>query len=349
MKPKVYKSVVLGSGISGLSIAWWCRKNKPRDSVLLIDSKKFLEGASAKNAGFLTVGSLNFYNSNLKSKGTYAANEILDFCQENHELLHHEGLLSKDVEYRYAGSYSISSSSLDSSRYQPVIDPGVDLYNNEKAYFYALDGSVSSPKLLRKMRQLLQIDVMFESNVKIDFKGSKLFVGNEPISFQRLFVANNAWFNNLIDIPKIRPVRAQIFRSNPLPRKWDANYYFSDDLVYLRQENDGRLLVGGKRLLDPEAEETFDEGQNKVIQNALLEFARERLDSSLEVEQAWSGIMGFSEDLVPKVGKISDNIFYQTGFSAHGMGMAFHLAKLLCQWALKGKPPKEIPPYFFTI
>lgn len=346
MKPKVYKSIILGAGVSGLSLAWWCRKNKPRDSVLIIDSRKFLQGASAKNAGFLTVGSLNFYNKNLESMGTYAANEILDFCQENHELLHKEGLLAEDVDYRYAGSYSITSKQLDSSRYQPVENPGIKTKDMEKSFFYALDGSVDSPKLLEKMKNLIQADMMFETQVDIDIKGSKVVAGGESISFKRLYIANNAWFNELVEAPKIRPVRAQIFRSNPLPRKWEANYYFSDDLVYLRQQNDGRMLVGGKRLLDPDTEETFDEGTNEKIQSALLEFASDRLESKLEVEQAWSGIMGFSEDQVPKVGKLSDNIFYQAGFSAHGMGMAFHLAKLVCQWALKGNPPREIPPYF---
>ncbi len=348
MIPKVYKSIVLGSGISGLSLAWWCRKSKPRDSLLVIDNKKFLEGASAKSAGFLTVGSLNFYNSNLESKGTYAANEILDFCQENHELLHKEGLLSEDVSYRYAGSYSITSKSIDSPHYQQVSDPGVLLKDGEKSYFYALDGSVCAPQLLKKIKQLLQADMLFETSVKIDLKNSTLSLGESTISFKRLFIANNAWFNTLVQTPIIQPVRAQIFRSKPLTRQWDANLYFSEDLVYMRQESDGRVLVGGQRMLDPDQEETFDEGTNNKIQKALVEFAKERLGTPLEVEQAWSGIMGFSKDRVPKVGKINDNVYYQVGFSAHGMGMAFHLAKLVSQWALKGQPPKEIPPYFFT-
>ncbi|MCB0407018.1 MAG: FAD-binding oxidoreductase [Bdellovibrionales bacterium] len=329
MKNK-YSFIILGTGISSLSMAHWLSQKYPNDSILLADIHEKFYGASSKNAGFLTVGSFHFFNKMAQEKGLSTATELLQFCQTNHDLLFNAGFLDDSVEYKKDGSYTVTSSAPNMSQeFFKKIPAPIAIKGHEFCHHYALDGSCHPQKLLNKIFKSLSVDLV--ENAKISFDLKNLTINDQTLAYDKLFVTTNAWLNQILPTPLVSPQRAQILKTKPT-RDFilKGNFYFSDHLIYLRQNKAGQIIVGGLRTLDAETEATDQLGTNTKIQNALLQFVKDRLSKNLELAEAWSGIMGFTENHLPCAGQYQESsTYFMGGFSGHGMGMAFHLAKRL--------------------
>ena len=93
------------------------------------------------------------------------------------------------------------------------------------------------------------------------------------------------------------------------------------------------LVIGGFRQLQKDAEIGYSDETSDVIQNALEHFIGEHLPKldKVKITHRWSGIMGFSVDGQPMVGAIptDQQLYFIGGFTAHGLGLAFHCAKSL--------------------
>src|SRR2546426_6180897 len=108
---------------------------------------------------------------------------------------------------------------------------------------------------------------------------------------------------------------------------------------YWRQTVDGRVLVGGWRDLAPDEEGGEDEALNERIQGALDAFLRDA-GIAAPVTHRWSGIMGFSHDGLPYVGRRQGGVFLCAGFTGHGMGFAFAAAELMASLIAGERPPE---------
>ena len=53
---------VIGAGIAGLSTCYWLLKEDPSLKVVLVDKGTIGAGASGRNAGFVTCGSVEHFN-----------------------------------------------------------------------------------------------------------------------------------------------------------------------------------------------------------------------------------------------------------------------------------------------
>jgi gamma-glutamylputrescine oxidase len=97
---------------------------------------------------------------------------------------------------------------------------------------------------------------------------------------------------------------------------------------YWRQTREGHILVGGWRDLASEEEVGEEEHTTTRIQAALDTFlAEHRVDAP--VSHRWAGIMGFSHDALPYVGRTAAGPYICAGFTGHGNGFAVEAAALL--------------------
>ena len=80
--------------------------------------------------------------------------------------------------------------------------------------------------------------------------------------------------------------------------------------------------MGGARNIDFATETTTDFELNKKIQNRLDEVLKNVIlpNTSFEIEQRWSGIMGMGKSKTPIVKQLSDNVF--CGVRLGGIGVA---------------------------
>jgi len=124
-------------------------------------------------------------------------------------------------------------------------------------------------------------------------------------------------------------VRGQMLATAPVGRRvFERPAYANRGYRYWRQRADGRLLAGGWRDTAADEEVGEEERTTPRIQDQLERFLRERCPET-NVTHRWAGIMGFSHDALPYVGRLDSGVFVNAGFTGHGMAFATATGELI--------------------
>ncbi len=94
-------------------------------------------------------------------------------------------------------------------------------------------------------------------------------------------------------------------------------------LDYYRLTADKRLMFGGGA--------NYSGRESRDIRAELrpgIEKTFPRL-KGVEIEYAWSGMMGIVVNRIPQLGKLSDNVYYAQGYSGHGIGLTHIIAEIM--------------------
>ena len=79
--------VIIGGGIAGLSAAYWIGKEDPSMKIVVVEKFEIGAGATGRNAGFVTCGSVEHFNRLVEKHGREEALQIWQFSEENMRLL----------------------------------------------------------------------------------------------------------------------------------------------------------------------------------------------------------------------------------------------------------------------
>lgn len=363
----VYDAVIVGAGITGLSLAWWLNREDPSLKIALIEKSRLAFGASGRNAGFITCGSVEHFNRMISKHGLEEATEIWRFAQENLRLLKEHIIqdCAKELEFEQKGAYSLAAQENEFKELQDVAKTmaGLDIQTEvlkeseiQKrvgaqgfvgGIRYLDDASINPVKLIERLNSLVHVD-LFESVEAFGIEETQdgmrcLKTDKGSFEAPMILLAMNAysvslhsWFHD-----KIFPTRGQCLMFESVPRFMDGPCYANFYLDYFRQIPSGQLLIGGFRQLEKETEVGFSDHITDKIQHSLDDFVRTHLPQFRDsrVTHRWSGVMGFSVDGQPMVGSIPTDpqIFFAGGYTAHGIGLAFHTAKCLVD-TIYGRP-----------
>lgn len=81
----------------------------------------------------------------------------------------------------------------------------------------------------------------------------------------RLVIATHAFTSKLFPFIKVKPARNQVLITEPIPGlKLKSSYYYQKGYGYFRNVGQ-RVLIGGFRHLDPEADLTEQGGLSPII------------------------------------------------------------------------------------
>lgn len=147
----------------------------------------------------------------------------------------------------------------------------------------------------------------------------------------------DAYFNLLV-----RPVRAQMLATAPAPAVLNVAMYANWGYEYMRQLPDGTLLVGGGRKGFREREVGYHDTTTPDVQAGLLRFlSRHFPDVEPAVTRRWSGVMGFTADGVPLIGRLphAPGVVFAVGFNGHGLGIGLVAAERAVDLLLHDKSP----------
>ena len=138
---------------------------------------------------------------------------------------------------------------------------------------------------------------------------------------KKILFATNGFANTLL-AEKVLPARAQVIITEPiknLPIK--GTFHLQEGYYYFRNIDD-RILLGGGRNLDFEAEETTQFGTTPVVLHKLEELLQTVIlpHTPFEIAYSWSGIMGVGSQKKPIVKQISNHT--ACGIRLGGMGIA---------------------------
>src|SRR5690606_5766262 len=109
---KNFDVTIIGGGIAGVSTAYWLLHNDPTLKVALVEKYDLASGATGRNAGFITCGSVEHFNRLVEKHGASEADEIWKFSEKNLALLKEHIIQDKHQEllFEHKGSFSLADS-----------------------------------------------------------------------------------------------------------------------------------------------------------------------------------------------------------------------------------------------
>jgi len=362
--------VIVGAGLAGLSTLYWLKKLEPSLRVFAIDKGKIGHGASGRNAGFITCGSTEHFSRMGSAYGESKAAEIWKFTEYNHALMLEEfgrEVLGHKCEYRKLGSWTLAATEHEIDVIKKSVSDlqnrGVDVeWRDERTVrnylqaegfsggaFYRDDGEIHPLKYLWYLSSNLPGEYgIIENHEVFDIgtSGERITVRADRRIFRTdaVVLCTNAWSSQLFPWfqDKIAPTRGQIIVTEPVD-KFLEPCYCNFVLDYFRQLKDGRVLIGGFRNADVEKEIGFSDEINPIINDKLEAFINKHFPilRGKKIDYRWSGVMGFAADGYPMVGSLPEDprIFYNVGFTAHGLGYTFATGELTARLMLQGKDP----------
>ena len=339
---------IIGSGITGLNCALDLHKRFPKARILVLERGLLPNGASTKNAGFACFGSLSEILDDLK---THSEEEVVELIKKRIQGLKllRQNLGDAKIGYKEHGGYELFTSKdqglyeeclSEITRVNNLLKPifGSDVFSSEKDIFNfrniqekliynQFEGQLNTGKMMEALLHKVQsAGVKILNNIKVEgfLEGNntvKINTDKGAVSARKLLIATNG-FAGKLGIEGVKPARAQVLITKPIKELKIKGTFHLDKGYYYFRNIDNRILFGGGRNLDFKTEETTELAQTKIIQDRLEELLKTSIlpETSFEIDQRWSGIMGVGSHKKPIVKQLSENIF--CGVRLGGMGVA---------------------------
>ena len=358
--------VVIGGGLCGTSAALHLAQMGV--DVVLLEGRKLSQSASGRNAGFILQGTAERYNRAVSLMGRDRARRIHAFSLENHRRMA-ETIETEDIAcaYRRRGSLQLAGSPLEVEELeesatllredgfeavhltQDALAPALQHAGFTMGIHMPADGELHPAQFVRGVGHAAArhgARVFEGSSVRTLDAGStgdvRVETEHGEVRAAMVILATNARAGDLIPFfaDKVDPVRGQMLATAPCEPRFDCPIYANHGYDYWRQDEHGRVVLGGWRNLDPDGEVGHEEQVRDDIQEKMVEFLA-RMDVHAPVTHRWAGIMGFSRDGLPMVGPVPGNAgaLAGVGFTGHGFGFGFLAGQALATQAIEGTHP----------
>lgn len=339
---------IVGSGIVGLHAALRLRERFPQAKILVLEKGLLPQGASTKNAGFACFGSLSEIVDDL---ATHSEEEVVQLVQKRWEGLQllRKNLGDSAIDFKPYGGYELfleEDRELFESCVQKlpfvnemlrpmfkadVFAKQIDRFRfnnvNEYCVFNPFEAQIDTGNMMQALLQKVHANGILLLN-KVEVTGFSDGVGNVEVrlgdfSFTsaKLLFATNGFASHLTK-NAVKPARAQVLITKPIEAlDIKGTFHFDRGYYYFRNIGD-RILLGGGRNLDFDAENTTEFGQTQIIQQRLEQLLKDVIlpGREFEIEHRWSGIMGMGASKRPIVEQLSGNVY--CGVRLGGMGVA---------------------------
>lgn len=359
---------VVGAGLCGASVVHALAAAGVR--VGWLEAGTVSSGASGRNAGFLLQGTAERYSRAIGVMGRQRARAVHQISRENHTAMAQTATdLAIDCGYmrrgalQLAGSAEEESDLLESAQllredgFAAEVRQGnsLDAVYRDAGFRIGVhitdDGELDPARFVRGVSAAaVAKGVQLYEHSRVTSIGAggpgdmALRTESGTLKSQVVVLCTNAYTGALSDwfADKVDPVRGQMLATAPAPPLFACPVYADHGFDYWRQDEFGRIVLGGWRNLDPNAERGTEEVLHPTIQTRMAEFLH-RFPAMREVPvtHRWAGTMGFSRDGLPIVGPVPGlpGAFAAAGFTGHGFGFAWTCGQALAQLVLEGTSP----------
>jgi gamma-glutamylputrescine oxidase len=347
-----YDVVIVGAGLVGLTAALHTRRLRPRARVLVLDRDALPNGASTKNAGFACFGSVSELLEQEARGGTDALVRVVQARWEGLAELRH--LVSDEsLHYQPTGGYELfrpaeaqlAQICRDAIPYYnellaPVIGTN-DIFRDASSHLARLgfagvdvmlenkaEGALHTGRMMEALlRQAWQtgITVLHGCAVQALEPGTglvRLQTTLGTVEAEQVIVATNAFSRQFFPDLDLQPGRGQVLVTEPIAGLHLPGTFHYDKGYYYFRQVENRILLGGGRHLNFEAEATTEPGLTPLVQQQLEQLLHDVIlpGRALRIDYRWSGVMAFGTALEPFVGLLAPGVF--GALRCNGMGVA---------------------------
>ncbi|WP_420549235.1 NAD(P)/FAD-dependent oxidoreductase [Curvivirga sp.] len=338
---------VIGGGLAGLNTALGLAQRGK--SVILIEANKIGWGASGRNGGFVSGGFNRDKDFLIRKIGhdnmmamhkldqdalnlvrERASNAEID-CQVVHGNI--EGYLWDQSQTapqelvksneEFGTNYEYWDIGKTQHHYKTKAYKGAR-FNPDAFHFHPLNYSLNIAQLAKKAGVEIYQD---SPALKINDKGGQVIVETPKgkIKSNQIVLTCSGYIKNLY--PKLSqatmPITTYVLVTEPLGDRLqetvtDLAYSVIDERIscdYWRPipDRSTRILWGGRITAFPVAPHKVAE----IMRKSMLRVYPHLAD--VKIETSWSGKMAYASHRMPMIGKINDQVWYNTGFGGHGM------------------------------
>ncbi len=339
---------IAGSGITGLHTALRLRERFPASKILVIEKGPLPQGASTKNAGFACFGSLSEIIDDLNY---HTEDDVISLIKKRWEGLKllRKRLGDDVIDFKPYGGYELFLED-DTAGFETclrrlpfvneVLRPlfKADVFAKEtdrfgfkgthdSLIFNPFEGQIDTGSMMQALlKEAVANNILILNSQTVTAcheitDGVEVALGDFTFTTKKLLFATNGFAEGITG-GAVKPARAQVLITEPIPNL-DIRGTFHIDRGYYYFRNIGdRILFGGARNLDFEAENTTNFGTTDTIQNQLEKLLREVIlpNTPFTVAHRWSGIMGMGDSKYPIVKQLSNHVY--CGVRLGGMGIA---------------------------
>ncbi len=350
-----YDHMVVGSGITGLSVAIELKERKPQSRVVVLERGLLPTGATTRNAGFASTGSVTELLDDLEHMTEAAVVQLFESRLKGLTRLRSR-FPDTAIGYEENGGFELIREAelhaLDKIDYlNRLLKPaagkevfvaadhriaGFGFGKDVKALIESrAEGTLHSGRLMQALQaRAMQLGIEIRTGAEVlsfDEGGAQVKLrvrdgfrqAEWEIQGHQLFICTNAFTKQLLPEEDVIPGRGQILVTDPVPGlPFKGAFHFDKGYYYFR-EIDGRVLLGGGRNLDFEAETTTEfTVSERIQQNLELQLQTLILPGApYNVSYRWAGIMAFGPSgKTPVIKAFSDKVF--GAFRMSGMGVA---------------------------
>jgi len=344
--------IIIGSGLVGLSAALQLKQRQSSLKVLVLERGFLPTGASTKNAGFACFGTVSEQLGSLKQSSEDEVMRMINYKWRGLQRLR-EKLGDENIDFQQNGGYElfieketehgdecigqipylnklVQQAIGKHDAYNIASDKIADFGFNKvsRMIYNPHEGQLHTGKMMRTLLQkvyeagVLVLNSCSVTKVEQQSDSIHLIASQGNFKTGKLILATNAFASQLFPGLKVVPGRGQVLVTKPIPGlKLKGTYHFDEGYYYFRNIDD-RILFGGGRNLDFDAEATWEFGHTQTVKDKLLAYLNKVIlpGQNIEADYWWSGIMGFGEDISPIVKQIEPNIF--CAVRCNGMGIA---------------------------
>ena len=349
-----YDYLIIGSGIVGLSTAISIKDKDPAASIAVLERGILPSGASTKNAGFACFGSLTELLQDVETIGPERTYQLAS--QRYNGLLKLRARLGDDaIDYQNHGGYELireeelpylNDIEAVNRLLSPIFSGLPFLIDNKLINKFGFNAESIKSVIYSPFEGQINTGKMMKSLIKYaTSKGISIITGAEVTGFEddgnavtvsvknkvydntafkakKIAICTNAFTKKLLPQSDLSPGRGLVLITKPIDTLKVKGVFHMDQGYYYFRNFGNRLILGGARNFDKEAESTTEFGVNNKITTKLEETLKTDLlpNTSYEIDYYWSGIMAFGDHKEPVMLKHSENVY--AGFRLGGMGVA---------------------------
>lgn len=365
--------IVVGAGVNGTSIAWRLAESGRR--VLLLDRRGVCSGASGRNAGNTGAGS-SMHATSRAGKAVYALTTAnlrllkelpdelgvdfslhlpgsMDVITTEEQYAHLERAVALEQE---AGIEVELIDGPAARSIMPALSPHIlgAAFMEDRGHLwpFALVNAMADAAALHGTVMMPETTVE-----RLAFSGDRVVgvvANGETIHAGEVVLATNAWTPTLLpDLPEgaLVPARGQILVTQPLPPLLACPFGTNFDKEYGRQTPTGQILCGGYRRLDVnEGLGTYLEEVTLPVQSGIARCLTELfpvLRGKARVVRSWAGIMGFTADGLPLLGRYDSapGLTVAAGFNGGGFSWGPIVGKVIARLLDGVDPGFDLEPF----